>query len=232
MPSSHAAPPVELDVDLELDPDDWERRQVYYLLTGLVIPRPIAWVSTVSPEGVDNIAPHSYFNLVSSDPPHVMFASTGVKDTLRNIRASGEFVVNLVTTDLVEEMNATATDLPPDIDEFDWVGLESAPSRTVGARRVARAKAHFECRVVHDLPVGNGNMVVGRVTHVHVDPSVWSEGRVAARLLDPVCRLAGTRYATLGDSFQLPRPAWADVQDGSVDDRVPRRSPPEDRRPV
>lgn len=230
MPSSHDHPPESLDSPLELAPADWDPRQVYYLLTGLVIPRPIAWVSTADADGVPNVAPHSYFNLVSHAPPHVMFSSGGVKDTLRNLRATGEFVVNLVTMDLVEEMNATAADLPPDVDEFAWVGLDTAPSHTVAPPRVARAKAHLECRVVHDLAVGNGNLVVGEVAHVHVDPHVWSGGRIDPALLDPVCRLAGTRYAKLGEVFTLPRPVWADVADASPPDRIPRRSEPPDAR--
>lgn len=223
MPSSHDHPPEVLDVALELTPTDWEPPQVYFLLTGLVIPRPIAWVSTVDGEGTPNVAPHSYFNLVAHDPPHVMFSSSGVKDTLRNLRATGEFVVNIVTTDLVEEMNATAADLPPDVDEFAWVGLDTAPSKSVTPPRVARAKAHLECRVAHELAVGNGHLVVGEVTHVQVDPGVWSGGRVDPALLDPVCRLAGTSYASLGELFKLPRPSWSDVADASPEDRVPRR---------
>ncbi len=208
---------------LELDPADWEPRELYFLLTGLVIPRPIAWVSTVSEGGVRNLAPHSYFNVVANDPPHVLFVSTGVKDTLRNVRATGEFVVNVATLDLVEEMNATAADAPAGVDEFDWVGLDAAPSVTVTPPRVARASAHLECRVVHDLPIGNGNLVVGEVTHVHVDASVWTDGRIDPRKLDPVCRLAGTSYATLGEIFKLDRPSWADVSEVDPADRIPRR---------
>jgi flavin reductase (DIM6/NTAB) family NADH-FMN oxidoreductase RutF len=132
-------------------------------------------------------------------------------------------VVNIVTMDVVEEMNATATDVPPGVDEFAWVGLDTAPSRTVSPPRVASAKAHFECRVVHDLAVGNGNLVVGEVVHVHVAPDVWRDGRVDPVLLDPVCRLAGTGYATLGDLVTLPRPRWDTVRDLPPEARIPRR---------
>ncbi|TVR28975.1 MAG: flavin reductase family protein [Nitriliruptor sp.] len=208
----------------EFDPAAWEPRALYFLLTGLVIPRPIAWVSTVSEGGVRNLAPHSYFNVVANDPPHVLFVSTGVKDTLRNVRATGEFVVNVVTLDLVEEMNATAADAPAGVDEFGWVGLDAAPSVTVTPPRVARAKAHLECRVVHDLPIGNGNLVVGEVTHVHVDPSVWTDGRIDPQKLDPVGRLSGSSYATLGEVFTLDRPSWADIADADPADRIPRRA--------
>lgn len=223
MPTSHPEPPAVLDEPLELDPADWQPRQVYFLLTGLVIPRPIAWVSSRSPEGVRNVAPHSYFNVVAHDPPHIVFSSSGRKDTLRNVEHSGEFVVNLVTQDVLEPMNFTAADFPPEEDEFTWAQLTEAPAQRVGAPRVAEAKAHLECRVVQIVPAGNGNIVIGRVEHVHVDPSVWADGRVDPVLLDPVCRLAGTGYAKLGEVFKLPRPRWEDVQHTAPGEAIPRR---------
>lgn len=224
MPTSHPAPPDQLDAPLELDPGDWPDRQVYFLMTGLVIPRPIAWVSTRSEDGVPNVAPHSYFNVVAHQPPHVVFSSTGGhKDTLRNVRATGEFVVNIVTMDVVEPMNFTATDFPSDQDEFRWAGLTEAPSQLVAAPRVGEAKAHLECRLTEVVPAGNGNIVIGEVVHVHVDPSVWRDGRVDPELLDPVCRLAGTRYARLGEIFKLARPTWEDVRDTDPGEAMPRR---------
>lgn len=225
--SSHPAPPQTLTEPLELDPGDWEARQVYFLMTGLVIPRPIAWVSTLSTDGVRNLAPHSYFNMMSNDPPHVVFGSSGVKDTLTNLRETREFVVNLVTMDVVEQMNFTSTDFPPGEDEFTWAQLTEAPSQTVKAPRVAEAKAHFECEVVDIVPAGNGHIVIGKVRHLHVDASVWKDGRVDPELLDPVCRLAGTGYATLGEVFKLPRPSWsADVEGTEPGAAIPRLSGP------
>lgn len=224
MPSSHAEPPDHLETDLELDPADWAARQIYFLMTGLVVPRPIAWISTLSEQGVRNVAPHSYFQVVANDPPHVIFSSTGEKDTLRNVRATGEFVVNITTSHVLEEMNATAADLPPGEDEFTWFGIEDAPSAVVAPPRVAAAKAHLECRLVHELPLGNGNLVVGEVVHVHVTPAVWRDGRIDPELLDPVLRLAGTRYATLGEVFKLPRPTWDEVRSLPLEERIPRRS--------
>lgn len=223
MTSSHPAPPDRLDRDLELTPADWAARQVYFVMTGLVVPRPIAWISTLSEEGGRNLAPHSYFNVVATDPPHVIFSSTGVKDTLRNVRTSGEFVVNLVSQDVVEPMNATSADLPHGEDEFAWFDVEEAPSAVVAPPRVAAAKAHLECRLVHELPVGNSNLVVGEVVHIHVAADIWRDGRIDPERFDPVCRLAGTRYATLGEVFKLPRPAWAEVRDQPLDARIPRR---------
>lgn len=216
-------PPRELREDLELSPADWPPRQVYFLMTGLVIPRPIAWVSTVSADGTPNVAPHSYFNVVAHDPPHVVFSSSGVKDTLRNVRATREFVVNAATMDVVEAMNYTATDFPPGEDELAWAGLDAAPARVVAPPRIAAARAHLECRFVDEVAAGNGHIVVGRVVHIHVDPSCWRGGRVDPELLDPVCRLAGTRYARLGEVFQLPRPSWEeDVQGTGPGEAIPR----------
>lgn len=223
MSTSHPAPPDQLDSPLELDPADWPSRQVYFLMTGLVVPRPIAWVSTLSEDGVRNVAPHSYFNVVAHEPPHVVFSSSREKDTLRNVRATGEFVVNLVTMDVVEAMNFTATEFPPDEDEFTWAQLTEAPSRTVSAPRVAEAKAHLECRVQEIVRAGNGHVVIGEVTHLHIDPSVWKDGRVDPELLDPVCRLAGTRYARLGEVFKLDRPTWDEVRGSAPGEAIPRR---------
>ena len=226
MRSSHPGPPTDLDAALEVDPSDWEARQVYFLLTGLVVPRPIAWISTRDEHGVPNLAPHSYFQAVSTDPPHIVFASTGVKDTLRNVRTAGQFVVNLVSSDLVEQMNYTATDFPPTEDEFVWAGLTEAPAARVDAPRVAEARAHLECEVRHELAVGNGHLVVAEVVHLHVDAAIWRDGRVDPRAYDPVCRLAGSGYATLGEVFTLPRPSWRhDVEGTTPGQAMPRRDP-------
>jgi flavin reductase (DIM6/NTAB) family NADH-FMN oxidoreductase RutF len=206
-------PPEHLDAPLELTPRDWERRDVYHLLTGLVVPRPIAWVSTLSPTGVRNLAPHSYFTVVDSYPPHIAFSSIGVKDTLTNLRASGEFVCNMVSVDLVEAMNGSSIDAPADVDEFALFGIEAAPSHAVAAPRVAAARAHLECRVVDEVEVGRGHLVIGEVVHIHVDPRVWADGRVRADLLDPVARLAGSWYAPLGELFSLQKPHWEDQAD-------------------
>jgi flavin reductase (DIM6/NTAB) family NADH-FMN oxidoreductase RutF len=226
MPTSHPEPPAVLDAPLELDPADWPSRQVYFLMTGLVIPRPIAWVSTVSADGVRNVAPHSYFNVMAHRPPHVVFSSStaadGEKDTLRNVRATGEFVVNIATMDVVEQLNFTATDFPPGEDEFTWAQLTAVESHRVAPPRVGEAKAHLECRLVDVVAAGNGNIVIGEVVHIHVDPSVWRDGRVDPVALDPICRLAGTAYARLGEVFKLPRPSWDDVQGTQPGEAIPR----------
>ena len=196
---------------LSLDLADQAPREVYHLLTNVVVPRPIAWVSTVSANGVRNLAPHSYFNIASHDPPIVHFTQTGRKDTLRNVEASGEFVVNIVSRDLAEAMNITAADFPPAEDEFSWAGLEAAASTLVTPPRVAAARAAMECRVRTILPMGNGNMVFGDVLMVHVDTGIWAHGRIDLAALAPVGRLGGSAYATVTDIFKLARPTWSDL---------------------
>ena len=198
----------------EIDPADLAPREVYYLLTGVVVPRPIAWVSSLAADGTRNLAPHSYFNAISSNPPIVHFTSTGVKDSLRNVRATGEFVVNIVSRQLAEPMNFTAADFPPDEDEFAWAGLDAAESRKVRPPRVAQAKAALECRVRTVLSMGNGNMVFGDVVHLHVDDAVWNDGRVDPALLEPLGRLGGSGYTTVGPEtiMRMPRPTWDDVR--------------------
>lgn len=226
MASSHAEPPDVLDTDLELTPTDWPHRQTYLLLNSLVVPRPIAWISTVSASGIRNIAPHSYFNVATSNPPHIMFSSERVKDTLANIRETGDFVVNIVSMDNAEVMNATSTDFPFEEDEFTWAGLDAAPSVAVKAPRIASAKAHLECRLVQEVPVGNqATVVIGEVVHLHVVPSVWRSGEADPGLLDPVCRLTGHRYAHLGEAFQILRPRWELVREAPDGDRFPHREP-------
>lgn len=191
----------------ELDPRDADPREVYFVLSALVVPRPIAWISTLSADGVPNLAPHSYFTIAANHPPHIAFSSTGVRDTLSNIRATGEFVVNVVSTPLLERMNLTSAELPADIDEFAYAGLTTAPSVTVRPPRVAEAHAHLECRAVHELPVGGAHLVIAEVLHLHAAEELWVDDRVDAGRLDPVARLAGANYSSLGPVVHLPRPA-------------------------
>lgn len=197
----------------EFVPSELPGKAAYYMLTSLVVPRPIAWVSTLAASGSRNLAPHSYFNAISSDPLIIHFTSTGVKDTLRNVRETGEFVVNVVSKDLVEPMNLTAADFPPEEDEFTWAGLESTPSNRVEPPRVSRAKAAFECKVNKIVSLGNGNMVFGDVLCIHVDESVLRDGRVDPGLLQPIARLGGSLYSDAAAGiFSLKRPAWDELK--------------------
>lgn len=196
----------------EIDPAELTDRKVYELLTMLVVPRPIAWVSTVAPDGTPNIAPHSYFNIASNAPPIVHFTSAGEKDTLRNIRATGEFVVNLVSHELMEQMNLTAADFPAEEDEFGWAALERAPSSIVSVPRVAKAPAAMECTLRDVLEIGNGRMVLGDVVRVHTAEGLWVDGEIHPERLDAVGRLGGSAYQTLAGVTRLPRASWRDVR--------------------
>src|SRR5271169_6331270 len=222
MPSSHDAPPVTLDRALEVGSDDWQAPGFYQLMTALVVPRPVGWISTISASGVRNVAPYSYFNLMGSDPPYIAFGSSGVKDSLKNLREVPEFVANIVTMHLLERMNFTSGDFPRDEDEFDWAALTPAPSAKVRPFRVAEAKAHLECEVAQIVTDRNTNIVLGRVVHAHVDPSVWKNGRVDPKLLDPVCRLSGSGYAKLGAVVNVQRPQWKNIEGTIGLDAMPR----------
>lgn len=140
MTASHNAPPTNLDRSLEVGTCDWTQREFYLLMSALVIPRPIGWISTISATGRRNVAPYSFFNLVGSDPPYVAFGSTGAKDTLANLREVPEFVVNVVSMHVLEKMNLTAADFPPDEDEFRWAELTPQPSAKVRPFRIAESK--------------------------------------------------------------------------------------------
>ncbi|KAA9394941.1 flavin reductase family protein [Kocuria coralli] len=183
-----------------------EGRAPYRLLTGLVIPRPIAWVSTVDEQGRANLAPHSFFTVASGDPPIVQFTSVGRKDTLRNVEATGEFVVNLVPHALLEPMNATAARVGPEVDEFGLAGLTPAPSQQVRPPRVAETPAALECTVHEVIPVGDSVLVLGRVVAAVVDEAMLDGDRPAEERLDPVGRLSGSRYVTYGRTVNLGRP--------------------------
>lgn len=201
-----------------IDPRDLEGRSGYFLLTSLVVPRPIAWVSSLSPHGNRNLAPHSYFNIISTVPLIVHFTSSGVKDTLTNVRATKEFVINIVSLGLVEQMNLTSADFPSGEDEFTWAKLESTESVSVAPPRVAAAKAALECKLVDVVSLGNGNMVFGAVTGIFVDDSVMREGRVDLEALQPVGRLGGSSYSPANEIFSLARPRWEDLR---AEDRPP-----------
>jgi len=182
----------------------------YRLLSTAVTPRPIGWISTTSPAGVDNLAPYSFCNVVAVDPPVVMFAPVGsrdLKDTPRNVRETEQFVVNTVTQELVEQMNATSATLPAGESEFDEVGIERADSVEVEPPRVAAAKVAMECELYDWIEVGSSVLVLGEVVHVHVDESVLTNGKIDIDNLATVGRLSGSQYASTVDRFSIDRPS-------------------------
>lgn len=193
---------------MELDPDTVD--SMYRTLSGGVIPRPIAWVSTRSPEGTDNLAPFSFFNVVSVSPPILMFSPVnppeGVKDTTRNVLDTEAFVVNVVTADIVEAMNETSSSLREGESEFEHAGVTRADAETVAPPRVAESPVNFECELADSLEVGDSTMILGEVGHVHVDDELTTAGKLDVRKLDVVGRLAGSFYSYTRDRFSLERP--------------------------
>lgn len=201
-----------------LDPEQEGVGPIYHLMNAAIGPRPVAWVSTIGPDGVPNIAPHSYTMVCSLSPPVIGFVSVGRKDSLRNAEATGEFVVNIASLDQLEQLNLTAADFPPEEDEFAWAGLNPVPSDLISAPRVGEAPISFETRL-HDpgvVPVGNCFLVLGQVVRVHVATDVWRDGRIVPELLQPVQRLAGSTFSRIGPTFELARPNYADVQAGNL----------------
>jgi flavin reductase (DIM6/NTAB) family NADH-FMN oxidoreductase RutF len=189
---------------------------IYPLLNSVVVPRPIAWVSTRSAGGVDNLAPHSFFTISSVVPPVVQFTSVGPKDSLRNVLATGEFVVCLSPEDLAEEVNATATDFPPDVSEFDAVGLEREPSRLVAPPRVAASPVAIECRLAGTRAFGAGDggstVVFGEVVWLAVDERVLREDRPEIELLRPMARLGANEWSSVGEVTSRRRIPYAELQ--------------------
>ena len=205
---------------MELDPQTSPPEAVYKLLIGCVVPRPIAWVSTVDADGVRNVAPFSFFMAITGDPPTIAFSSSArvsapgaprvKKDTLRNLEVSGGFVVNVVDDDLAEQMNQTSGDYPPEVDEFTHAGLAAAPGVKVSAPRVAQAPVSMECRLVQILPVGNipHHLVIGEIVYFHVRDDIYDSatGRVDTAKLRPIGRLAGNQYSHIHDIFEMKLP--------------------------
>ncbi|WP_375485901.1 flavin reductase family protein [uncultured Jatrophihabitans sp.] len=190
-------------------------RDMYPWLNCSIIPRAIAWVSTISADGVDNVAPHSFTTVAGTDPATLCFTSVGAKDTLANVRATGEFVLNVGTWHQLHGMNDTATDFPGALSEFDAAGLEREPSTVVAPPRVRDAPVAFECRVSGEHVVGTCVMVFGEVVHLAAHTSVLAEdGRPDARLVDPLARLGRNEWSRLGELVAIDRIRYEDWTDG------------------
>lgn len=200
----------------DLDPTEVGVRGFYKLLTAVVVPRPIAWVCTRSAEGADNLAPHSFFTVACVDPPMVQFTSVGTKDSLRNVAATGEFVVCLAPEALFEQVNATGTDFPAGVSEFGAVGLTPEPSLLVAPPRVAESPVALECRLHRTLELGDSTVVIGRVLHAAVHTEVFDGdprhgGLPAIDKLRPLARLGRDEWSTIGDVLditRIPRGQW------------------------
>jgi flavin reductase (DIM6/NTAB) family NADH-FMN oxidoreductase RutF len=197
---------------VQLDPQTLESTAVYKLLISSVVPRPIAWVSSIDAAGVPNLAPFSYFMAITDSPPTIAFSCSpragGRKDTLRNVEAAGEFVVNIVDDDRAEQMNLTSGDYPPEVDEFALTKLTAVPAVKVKAPRVAEAPISMECKVVKILPVGKAHLTLGEVVQWHVRDDIYdaATGRLDMQRLKPVGRLTGNLYSHIHQIFEMKRP--------------------------
>ncbi len=195
---------------LDLDPAELGAA-VYPWLTSVVVPRPIAWVSTRSATGVDNLAPHSFFTVAGIDPPVICFTSVGTKDSLRNILATREFVVSLCNEDLMEKVNLTGTDFPADLSEYDAAHLTREPSVRVAPVRVAESPVALECVLVGTQQFGICTVVFGEVVHLAVSEEVLRDGRPEVTLLKPVARLGAQEWSTLGEISSRRRVPFSEL---------------------
>lgn len=200
---------------MEIDPRRMAVPERYGLMISVIAPRPIAWVSTISPEGVTNLAPFSFFTGICAEPMTVCFAPVRnrlakKKDTLVNVEKTRQFVVNVATEGLAEKMNATSADYPYGVSEFEKVGLTALPSVKVRPPAVKESPVHLECELLQIVTISEGplggNLVIGRVVYVRVDDGVWKDGRISHKDLKPIGRMEGAWYAKVTDAFELPRP--------------------------
>jgi flavin reductase (DIM6/NTAB) family NADH-FMN oxidoreductase RutF len=201
---------------LTVDPKAERYQDIYKLLIGSIVPRPIALVSTISTEGVHNLAPFSYFTAISSKPALVCFcpgprgADSARKDTLRNICTSREFVINVVSEEIAEKMNLTSGEYPPEVDEFALAGLTPIPSDVVKPPRVAESHVNMECKLYltiefSELP-GGGNLVLGEVVRFHVDDRIVDNFKIDPDKLRAIGRMGGNSYTRTRDRFDMIRP--------------------------
>jgi len=201
---------------LSFDPQEHRPSDIYKLMVGSILPRPIAFVSTVDPAGIRNLAPFSFFTAVCSNPPTVLFcpavrsSNAGQKDTLRNIVATQEFVVNVVSEEIAAQMNQTAAEVPPEVDEFELSGLTPIASFDVTPPRVAESPVQMECRLrqivtINDQP-GGGSIVIGEIVRFHVREDLLHDFRIDPDKLKTVGRMGGPTYSRTHDRFDLERP--------------------------
>lgn len=198
---------------MEFNPSQHGEKDVYKLLTGSVVPRPIAWVSTISEKGELNLAPFSFFTVASRNPPMLCISiGPGVgeregtkKDTLVNIQSQKEFVINVVTAPLGNEMHKSSENLPSHVDEFEAAKLTPIDSHVVSAKRIKEAPIHMECILEQIIPLGSDHLIIGRMVHYHIDDEYYlGNYKVDLNKLQPLGRLAG-KYSENKDLFTLPR---------------------------
>ncbi|MFI7102108.1 flavin reductase family protein [Streptomyces sp. NPDC050161] len=198
---------------VDFDPAEMPRSDFYKLLTATVVPRPIAWVSTIDQYGVcANLAPHSFFTIASVAPPVVQFTSVGRKDSLRNVEATGQFVVNFAPEGMFEQINDTGTNFPHGVSEFEAACIESEPSLRVKPPRVAASPVALECELHSTVGIGDSTLVLGRVVHASVADDVLVDGHAEITKMRPLSRLGKDEWGTLGDVREIARIRHADWQ--------------------
>jgi len=190
---------------VHFDPTHMEPRAFYRVLNSVVVPRPIAWVCSRSADGVINLAPHSFYTVACVDPPVVQFTSVARKDSLRNVEATGEFTVSLTPEPLFEQINATGTDFPAGVSEPEQVGVRLEPSDRVGVPRVAESPVSVECTLHSTVRLGDSTVVFGRVELISVWASAVRDGRPRIEHLQPLARLGGNEWSTIGEIREIPR---------------------------
>ncbi|TCC26395.1 flavin reductase family protein [Kribbella sindirgiensis] len=195
---------------VDVNPEAVGRREFYALLNSVVVPRPIAWVSSRSAEGVLNLAPHSFFTVSSVQPPMVQFTSVGRKDSLNNVEATGEFVVNFAAEQLYEQVNASGTNFPAEVSEFEAIGVTTEPSRTVAVPRVAESPVALECTLHTTLELGDCTLVIGQVRHLAIDADVLDGDHPDVRRLRPLARLGKDEWSTIGEVRSITRIRYSD----------------------
>ncbi|UOY02939.1 flavin reductase family protein [Blastococcus sp. PRF04-17] len=195
----------DITARVHFDPAEMERGPFYRVLNSVVVPRPIGWVATRSAEGVVNLAPHSFYTVACVDPPVVQFTSVGRKDSLRNVEATGEFTVSLTPEALFEQVNATATDFPAGMSEAEHVGVRLEPSQKVAVPRVAESPVAVECTLHSTIRLGDSTVVFGRVVMVSAWASAVADGRPRIEALQPLARLGGNEWSTIGEVKEIRR---------------------------
>jgi flavin reductase (DIM6/NTAB) family NADH-FMN oxidoreductase RutF len=200
-----------------IDPNRQPFKDNYKLMIGSILPRPIAFVSTKSKDGIDNLAPFSFFNGVCSNPPTISFcpvrkgADGEIKDTLRNIQDTGVFALNIVSESFATEMVSTATEFPPEVSEFEESGLSPIPCQNIDVMRVGESKITFECELNQIIEIGDGSpgsgfLVLGTIVLFHVSDDLYENGRIDLEKLQPIGRLAGANgYCRISDRFEIER---------------------------
>lgn len=200
---------------MTITPSEHDYNNIYKLMIGSIVPRPIAFISTVSPDGVRNLAPYSFFNGVCSNPPIILFSTVirkdgSFKDTLANVKATRQFVVNIVSEEFAAQMNLTSAEVPPEVDEFALSGLTPVPSDLVGCPRVKEAKISMECSLANMVTFGEGPgggcTVFGQILRFHIADELFDNYRIDPDKLHAIGRMGGPTYTRTKDRFELIRP--------------------------